>query len=507
MARGRRFGVRVSAAIALLSSLASASPCLAEWRRIDSPNFVVVGDVSARELRDVAVQFETFREALGRMLTQRATTTPVPTVVLVFDNDREFTPFKPRFNGKPIEISGLFVGREDVNYIALVRRRDGGLSVLFHEYAHLIVSNVARNVPAWLNEGLAEYYSTFESVRDGREAHVGRPVQQHVFQLRSTSLLPLAELLRVDRSSPLYNEGQRRSIFYAESWALTHMLLSATPNRRPQLARFLELVGQGTPAADAWPRAFEGDDVEKALRNYIYQHAFQYSKIEFSDKIVRVEAAAVPVKQQDVQTFLADFLLRQRRTDEAAERLRAAERLDPSDARLRAVQAHLAVQQGDYDGAAAQLRDIGTPGDWLVAYYIGTALANIGERGGRADQTLAARVRAQFDVVQLQRGELAHALARMSALAMRMPEDPTAETRGWIERARSLAPGRIDYAFLHAGILARLGDFAAARSVLGPLMSPAYPPDVRDAARSNMTFVVEREERAKARGGREGGSR
>ena len=48
------------------------------------------------------------------------------------------------------------------------------MQVVFHEYAHLVVSNVMRNVPVWLNEGLAEYYSTYEMRDGGREAVIGR---------------------------------------------------------------------------------------------------------------------------------------------------------------------------------------------------------------------------------------------------------------------------------------------------------------------------------------------
>ncbi len=52
-------------------ALAVPTPAAAEWRRLESPNFVVVGDVSARTLREVAVEFEGFRETLTRVLSER----------------------------------------------------------------------------------------------------------------------------------------------------------------------------------------------------------------------------------------------------------------------------------------------------------------------------------------------------------------------------------------------------------------------------------------------------
>ena len=58
-------------AIALALSLGAPSPSLAEWRRLDSPNFVVIGDLSARDLRDIAVKFEAFRATLSLVLTEQ----------------------------------------------------------------------------------------------------------------------------------------------------------------------------------------------------------------------------------------------------------------------------------------------------------------------------------------------------------------------------------------------------------------------------------------------------
>src|SRR3954471_3747285 len=64
---------RASVVLASLAVILTAAPGAAEWRRLDSPNFTVVGDTSARELRDLAIKFEGFRETLGRAIGVRAT--------------------------------------------------------------------------------------------------------------------------------------------------------------------------------------------------------------------------------------------------------------------------------------------------------------------------------------------------------------------------------------------------------------------------------------------------
>ena len=65
--------------------------------------------------------------------------------------------------------------------------------------------------------------------------HVNSP--RHLQMLRGKKLLPLATLFEINRTSPYYNEREKSSIFYAESWALIHYLTHGQGGRRqPQLA-------------------------------------------------------------------------------------------------------------------------------------------------------------------------------------------------------------------------------------------------------------------------------
>jgi len=192
------------AALALALCLGVVSPAGATWVRVDTPNFVVYGESGERRVREVAAQFERFREALGRVIGAGVTRSAVPTVVVVFDTLRSFEPYRPKFNGKPIALSGYFRATEDQNLVALaIEDRQSALRIIFHKYTHLVVANVSRELPAWLNEGLAEYYSTFEVREDGREATMGRVIPSHLRLLNEDRLLPLDQLLAVDRSSPL----------------------------------------------------------------------------------------------------------------------------------------------------------------------------------------------------------------------------------------------------------------------------------------------------------------
>ena len=176
------------------------------------------------------------RETLSRTLPNATVASPVPTVVVVFGTQRALQPYAPLYQGKPTEVGGYFIPGEDANYVALAL--EGGqhaYPIIFHEFAHSLIDSTIAGVPVWLNEGLAEYYSTFETRDAGRSAVVGLADASHVLSLRSETLLPLPELLKVTHASPAYNEGSKRGMFYAQSWALVHYLIRGAPHRRGQL--------------------------------------------------------------------------------------------------------------------------------------------------------------------------------------------------------------------------------------------------------------------------------
>ena len=488
--------------LATLVWLTGIAPCSAEWRRIDSPNFTVIGEVGARKLRDVTVKFEGFRETLTRVMSERATSTAVPTIVIVFPSDRAFTPFKPLYQGKPMgHIAGLFVPREDANYIAVVADgEEEGMRIVFHEYAHLVLSNVLRHIPPWLNEGMAEFFSTYEVSDGGREALIGRTIESHLQELNQSTMLKLDDLINVDHQSPLYNERNRRSMFYAQSWALTHRLLLGDPKRTPELWAYLDKVTEGLKPTDAWQKAFGAANVERELQQYVRNRSYRAVKYTFSEKLASVDAVPSFMSVADAEAFLGDFLYQQGRLDEALVRISAAEKLDPGSPRALAVRSLIQIAKGEREAGAKQLMTITNPKDWLTAYTAGTGLVeSIESRRETPTAEQMQAVRALFDYVRQHHADLPNVGARWAMLELRAPDGPTKEARIAIERARMMVPGREDYAFVHAQVLARMKEFLLARNVIAPLMSVAYPAQIREPARDLMRYILELEEFEKKR--------
>ncbi len=277
-----------------------------KWIELKTTNFRFFSNAGRGATQRVAIDLEELRSVLAE-LSDFELQSPVPTTIYVFRNDRSFEPFKIRHNGEPAEITGYFSRQEGGNYIAVSADSPSVSGVVFHEYVHFITANNFGELPVWLSEGLAEFYETFEVIRE--TVFIGLPLRSHLFHLRGTLPIPLSELLLVDHESPLYNETERRGDLYAESWALTHYLLLGNHDRRRQLTNYLHLLNQGATYYDAFTTSF-GADLEKLqgelhayIRNPRIPHIETRAEVDLEDNIdVR------PLSYSEVLYRLGDLL-------------------------------------------------------------------------------------------------------------------------------------------------------------------------------------------------------
>jgi hypothetical protein len=462
----------------LLPRSAAAEP---KWVRVDTPNFIIIGAVGEGRLRSIGTQFEGFREALSRLLSSRVTTTAVPTVVVVFPDDKTLDPFKPVYQGKKVQIGGLFVPRQDVNYILIgPDQGSDSLRSVFHEYAHLVVSNVAPDLPVWMNEGLAEYYSSFELGNDGRSVMFGRPIDAHIRELLTEVWMPVGTLVATTHDSPQYNENSRRSVFYAESWLLVHMLQVGKPDRQPAFMEYLREITNGRPPDAAWHNHFNDDEIYKALRNYSQQYVMQGRRYTLSDQIVKNPGVAVPITPAGVETTFGELSLALGRLEMAGQRFDRALSLDTGSVRAQIGKSKAAGGIPKSDAAPA------ATGDWFADYMMGATLLDDADgldrsslEAARLMLTRAAAVREDVPNLQV-----------LYARANELTNGDAASARDALARAHAAVPARDDYTMMLSHALARAGDFASARALLGELMAHPYHPEMRDIARQQMQRLV-----------------
>ncbi|HYO77429.1 MAG TPA: DUF1570 domain-containing protein, partial [Thermoanaerobaculia bacterium] len=329
-----------------------------KWVTLQVDEFRIVSSVSPGATLDIARDLLRMRSAIGQ-LTQLKVRSALPTRVFIFPNERRFGPYRDAVLQRKTEnISGVFAQGENGNFILLRSDSEDVDRIVYHELTHYFVRNTTSGLPLWFSEGLAEYYSTFKTTRDA--VQIGRAVPEHIHWLRREPLIPLRELFAIGVDSPAYNEGMRQGVFYAESWALVHYLMT-DPQRRPKLGEFLRLLGLGKDVETAFNTAFgmKFEELEKQLRAYVRGFGFKYASYGTGQIAIDEPPAPAPMTHDAVLYETGHLLANAgRATAETAERfLGAALQANPQHARAYADVARLhllANRRAEADAALAK---------------------------------------------------------------------------------------------------------------------------------------------------------
>jgi|SRR5262245_27317300 len=100
---------------------------------------------------------------------------------------------------------------------------------LRHELTHALLHSVLKDVPIWLDEGLAEYFELQPDRKGVNEAHLT--------QIRRPSEAFRPDLARLER---LGQVQQMTPAEYREAWAWVHLMLRGRPEAKPMLLAYLQ---------------------------------------------------------------------------------------------------------------------------------------------------------------------------------------------------------------------------------------------------------------------------
>jgi len=478
--------------IAAFAGLSSAEP---RWTMIPGRSMRVIGDQSPETLRDIATQLEQFRAVVGGLIPNADRPLPLPIVVFVFGNRRTMESYVPMKNGRPAAIDGLFVRWPDANHIVLsLEGFDESAAVIYHEYTHLLIANAVRSVPVWLGEGLADYYGSYQLAADRRSALIGRPLPWQIGVLRSR-YMPIRELLAVDSATTLHDESLRRTIFYAESWALTHYLLNEFPDGAAAINKFSAAFAEGADVQDAFAQAFGAtpEEFDKRLTSYIRRPAQKASRFVFAERLT-VAAPEMPrvLGAGEAAAWLGDLQRRVGRDEEAAKQIEGAVAREPDAAMcqvalglLRLSQTRTAEGIDALNKADSLARD-----DFMTQFTRGIALL----RAENARDNFDPAGRALARAVALN-PESADAHAWLAYVQMQSP-DTLPQARASIERAIELAPGRLEYRLRYADVRILQGEPNEVRALLSAIAANKYDHTAADQARSRIKAMLAAMQRA-----------
>ena len=449
------------------------------WRSVRTNHLFVIGNADPEKIRQVAAWLEFFHSAFARLVSRNVLDSSVPTTVIVFRDDASFTPFKPLYQGRPVNLAGFFQPGDDVNYIALSldpNYRDP-YSTAFHEYVHLHLRDNVPDAPLWLNEGLAELYGSLKF--SGNDALLGAPLSHYIRLLRERELLPLSTLFSIGTNSPHYNEQDKSGIFYGQSWALVHYLMLGENGRQDQFRSFLQKVSRGENAAKAIVDSFgvSLQTLEQDLKTYVRRGEFAAQRIA-SVENPQTYASYMAIQRTSLSEgeasyYLGDLLLHTGRDKPAEQYLKQAIALEPSFIPAYASLGSMYVHQSRYAEAKKYLQKATTSQQsYLIHYYYAYALSleGVGPDGRIKEYSKenAAAMREQL----LRATKLAPNYAPahyLLALVNVVTNERLDEALEMAQRARQLAPSQPSYSLLLAEIYLRRSDPTTASQILEPL--------------------------------------
>jgi len=263
--------------ILLILALSGTAHSAEKWLEVRTPHFTVLSNGGEKSARRVAKQFELIRAAFQTVLKNAKNDPAEPILIYTMKSAGSLEKLFPEYEQREHLPAGFF--RKGMGkYFVAVRtnvRGENPYTTIYHEYFHLLTEVNLGRLPTWVSEGLAEFWAN--TVVRGAQFEIGHPERRHLEVLRKRPLLPLEVLFAVDHRSPYYKEDDKKSLFYAQSWALAHyaMLGDETGKTKKALAAYLKLVQDGAYSIRAAEKAF-GDltKLEQELTSYIKSSRF-----------------------------------------------------------------------------------------------------------------------------------------------------------------------------------------------------------------------------------------
>jgi tetratricopeptide (TPR) repeat protein len=447
------------------------------WFETRTAHFNVYSCGTPQEVYRVAGQLEQFREAYGLLAGAHAVASP-PVIVMAFPNLEAMQPFLPQYQGKPANLAGFFRPGTDENLIvlALSGTNSRAMSTIFHEYDHLLMRGNDPVWPAWLQEGMAEMYSTFEAT--GRGVTIGKPIEHHLRLLAQSSFMPLRDLLAVTHDSPDYNESDRQGVFYAESWLLTHFLMNGDdPVLKKRFGDFTTLLWRGQSQVEAFTNAMRVPlpVIEAELHHYLERGELQSIGYVVSVDLSTPRAVATRDLGRAETCFrLGIELMRIGRLDACEPYFLLAKSLAPKSPLPYEGLGLLARERDQPEAAVKELKESIQLGSIsFLAYYAYAQqrlhlLGDAQGRYGRIEAGAAADIRAALDRAVGIMPSFGPAHELLGFLDLVQGED-LASAQQHLERAIQLEPQNQWYLLSLAQVQMRTQDDAAARLTLEPL--------------------------------------
>jgi len=484
----------MSLAFALLLLPLSAAAA-DNWIELQSPHFKVQSNAGEKEARKVADQFEQIRNMFHIAFAALRVDPPQPILIVAAKNENAMKLFLPEeweVKGH-IHHAGLYQPAQDKDYVVLRLDIEGNnpFHTLYHEYTHALLRLNFSNLPLWLNEGLAEFFGN--TTLGDKEIKTGTIDPGHLQLLIQSKLIPIETLLEVDHRSPYYNETNRASVFYAESWALVHFLMMDEDARQKQLLKnFLSAWEKSGNQVDAAREAF-GDlkQFGKKIEAYSRQGSFRIGIMKGGQGAAEKTYTVRSISAGEALATRGDFFTHHNRVEQAQSELEEALKTEPNLPFVHEALGYYHYRRNETEEADKEMVEaikLGAAG-FAPQYFHGFFLTQKGGYGGENVKEAAGVLE---KAVQLN-PQFAPAFEALSQAYSHSPETQKQAVNAAI-KAVQLDPGQLAYSINLTYLLLNNNRFSEARIMAQRILAAATNPGEKEMAANMLQHVQEREE-------------
>jgi tetratricopeptide (TPR) repeat protein len=425
-----------------------------------------------------AQQFEEIRAMFEQRYPKLRADWGKPTIIFALKNEDSLKLFLPGYgkDQNAMRLSGSYRLAYDKNY-ALVRTDVRGVGpfpyhALYHEYTHAHFRLNYRGLPLWLNEGIAEFYGNTKI--EGKDVKIGGVDEAQLRLLQENPLIPVATLVSIDNTSPLYNTRDHSGIFYTESWALVHyFMFSPDVSDKEVLNKYLANLHESDDPVEAANKSF-GDlnALTEKLDAYAHQTTFGYVRIPLALKISEKDFTVRSLPLAEGLLAQAGYLLRGNHLPEGLELLQQVATIDPHTRGYHTEFGYYHLQNGDYQKAIKEfeLALMADSKDLSAHLYLATAVYR--EYGYTAEST--PEIRSHLETVVALNPDFAPAYAFLSVAYTQKPAPDNQRAFDAASRAARLEPGNLSYYIDVGMVLLADGKFAEARKLADQAQKTAF---------------------------------
>lgn len=220
----------VAGLIAGCRAIHDRRPPLADQPQAEYDQLVIHSTLELPSQHRLLEELRLLRTDLLQTLALPASNEPIH--VYLFETEQKFDEFMRRSHPN-FPLRRAFFVESDTKLSVFAFWGDRVAEDLRHETSHGYLHSVMRNIPLWLDEGIAEYFEVPRGTNGLNLPHG----QQLLTMLMTQGWRP-----NMARLESLTAVGEMRQEDYAESWAWVHWLLHTEPERRVLLQQYLQSI-------------------------------------------------------------------------------------------------------------------------------------------------------------------------------------------------------------------------------------------------------------------------